>query len=243
MNDIYDQTLQVQKRAFLQKLLESVTARLLEIKRNLHEIELSDIIYIDHTLISNKLTPQETQLLRSYYFLYNRPEEIQNIINEYHRNKVNRENKDQEQKCTILDCRNKAIEFTDSIEQNNLTEQEPDADIKIVVTKPSGEVIQAENLAAQIIQKYWFRYKHRKSNLKRQLDGPYLLGLAEDYNINKNAIEAINKGKELKRSKKLEFNHTFQAACEQEKENILKKSAENIKFDISDYIRNWFKEM
>lgn len=105
LNDIYDQTLQVQKRAFLQKLLEAVTKRLLEIKQKLSAIELSDIVYVDHTLISNKITPPEIALTRPYYLLYNRSEEIQNMINKFREEKLMGANGDEECEGSVQSVR------------------------------------------------------------------------------------------------------------------------------------------
>lgn len=241
LNDIYDQTLQVQKRGFLQKLLDSVTTRLLEIKQKLHEIELNDIIYVDHTLISNQITPQQIQLSRPYYFLHSRTQEIQDIINEYRENKANREND------SILTVQSKLIkmeeQFVDPIVENNSVHQEQSTSIRITIARTSDELIQRKEHAAKTIQKLWFRYKARRDSLKKQYDDACLLGLAEYYDRNKIVIEAINNAKEMKRIKKSEFNRKFESVCEEEKEKIFKKNADRIKFDVSDYIRNWFKEM
>lgn len=81
LGDIYDQTLQVQKRQLLEKLLMSATKRLLELQNELKEIEMSEFMYIDHTLIENKFIPHDVQLLCPYYFPFKRDSEIQNLIN------------------------------------------------------------------------------------------------------------------------------------------------------------------
>lgn len=229
LNDIYDQTVQYQKRAFLKKLLESITTRLLEIKQKLHLIELSDIIYVDSALVNNKFIPQQIELSHPYYFLYNRAQEIQNIINEFRINrKMNGSQSDRE--------RYRDLSMNSSDKENHTSDG-------IKVVRSNNDKIENQDYAATIIQKNWHRYTTRKNIWKKQFDAACLLNLAEYCNKNKSVIDAINIVKEIKRSKKLEITSNFVLLCQEEKENILKKNAVKIKFDIGDFIRNWFKEM
>lgn len=78
--DIYDQTLQVQKRLVVGKLLEAATKRLQELHKQLCEIEMSEIIYTDRTLIENHLAPHDIKILKPFYFPLQRSIEIQNLI-------------------------------------------------------------------------------------------------------------------------------------------------------------------
>lgn len=80
LGDIFDQTLQVQKRKLLQTLLESATQRMLELQNELKKIEMSEFIYLDGTLIEEKLTPQDIQLLRPFYYPAKRSESIQKLV-------------------------------------------------------------------------------------------------------------------------------------------------------------------
>lgn len=82
LSDIYDQTLQVQKRKVIEKLLEATSRRLQELYKQLCDIEMSDIIYVDRTLIENKLTPQDITILKPFYFPCQRTVEIQNLIDD-----------------------------------------------------------------------------------------------------------------------------------------------------------------
>lgn len=82
LSDIYDQTLQVQKREVVGKLLEAATRRLQELYKQLCEIEMSEIVYVDRTLIENKITPQDITILKPFYFPLQRTREIQNLIDD-----------------------------------------------------------------------------------------------------------------------------------------------------------------
>lgn len=74
--DIYDQTLQAQKRLVVQQLLEAATKRLLELQMRLKEIDLSEFIYYDDVIKELALTIQDVQILRPFYFPYERSGEV-----------------------------------------------------------------------------------------------------------------------------------------------------------------------
>lgn len=80
LSDIYDQTLQVQKRACVRRILESCTLRMIELQKELKEIEMSEFMYIDQTLIQEKWRPDEVQLLCPFYYPMLRPKEMQDVV-------------------------------------------------------------------------------------------------------------------------------------------------------------------
>lgn len=81
LGDIYDQTLQVQKRAVVKTILTAATKRMLELQTDLKKIEMSEYMYFDHTLIEQKLIPTEVQLLTPFYYPMERPEHIEDLLN------------------------------------------------------------------------------------------------------------------------------------------------------------------
>lgn len=81
LGDIYDQTLQVQKRAVVKTILTVATKRMLELQTDLKKIEMSEYMYFDHTLIEQKLIPTEVQLLTPFYYPMERPEQIEDLLN------------------------------------------------------------------------------------------------------------------------------------------------------------------
>lgn len=80
LGDIFDQTLQVQKRNVVQTLLMAATQRMLELQKELKSIEMSEFVYIDQTLIEDKLIPQDIQLLCPFYYPAKRTQNTQDII-------------------------------------------------------------------------------------------------------------------------------------------------------------------
>lgn len=80
LGDIYDQTLQVQKRACVRRILESCTMRMLELQKELKDIEMSEFMYLDQTLIEDKLRPEQVQLLCPFYYPMLRPKDMQDVV-------------------------------------------------------------------------------------------------------------------------------------------------------------------
>ncbi|CRL02257.1 CLUMA_CG015424, isoform A [Clunio marinus] len=82
LSAIYDQTLQVQKRPVIEKLLMSSTKRLLELQKEMQKIEMSNFTYIDDALVELKWTTQNIEFLRPFYFPRKRNIEIQQVVDE-----------------------------------------------------------------------------------------------------------------------------------------------------------------
>ena len=80
--DIFDQTLSVQKRAVVEQILLHCTNRLLELQSEMCSIELSEFIYCDDALLELKLTTQNIEFLRPFYYPYKREINVQETIDE-----------------------------------------------------------------------------------------------------------------------------------------------------------------
>ncbi|XP_053115050.1 IQ and AAA domain-containing protein 1-like isoform X3 [Hemicordylus capensis] len=65
----YDQMVHPQKRLLLRQLLDAVLGRILELKQELVELDLSEYHYMDHVLQELRLTPAEMELPIPKYFL------------------------------------------------------------------------------------------------------------------------------------------------------------------------------
>lgn len=80
LSELYDQTLQAQKRKVVEKILVSSTHRLLELQKEMQKIEMSEFVYLDDALTELKLTTQNIEFLRPFYFPRKRDVEIQQMI-------------------------------------------------------------------------------------------------------------------------------------------------------------------
>lgn len=82
LGELYDQTLQPQKRQMIENLLIVATNRLLELKNEMQKIEMSEFICVDNTLIELKMTRQNIEVLCPFYFPRKRDIEVQKIVDE-----------------------------------------------------------------------------------------------------------------------------------------------------------------
>ncbi|KAG5680638.1 hypothetical protein PVAND_010132 [Polypedilum vanderplanki] len=81
LSELYDQTLQVQRRALIEKLLISSQERLKEIQNDIRKIEMSQFIFVDDALVELNLTTYDIEFLRPFYFPRRRSFECQQVIN------------------------------------------------------------------------------------------------------------------------------------------------------------------
>lgn len=80
LSELYDQTLQSQKRPLVEKLMLATNERWFEILEEIQQIEMSQFVYVDNSLIEMCLVPQNVQFLRPFYFPRKRDFECQQII-------------------------------------------------------------------------------------------------------------------------------------------------------------------
>lgn len=80
LGDLYDQTLQVQKRALLRRILAMASQRLAELLLELKTIEMSEFVYVDQTLMEEKWSVDDVQLLTPLYYPLRRRPDLQAIV-------------------------------------------------------------------------------------------------------------------------------------------------------------------
>lgn len=73
----HDQVIQPQKRALIKRSLDACLGRILELKHELVEIDLSEYSYVDDILIKLGITPQEVEVQLPRYFRRERLNEIE----------------------------------------------------------------------------------------------------------------------------------------------------------------------
>lgn len=106
LGDIYDQTLQVQKREVVKTILTLATKRMLELQLDLKKIEMSEYMYLDQTLIEQKLIPTEVQLLTPFYYPMQRADDIEDLLNG-----VRKFNKPKEDTETVNESQKKSLKY------------------------------------------------------------------------------------------------------------------------------------
>jgi len=82
LSELYDQTLQAQKRQLIENLLISSQERLKEIQKDIQKIEMSQFVYVDDALVELNFVPYDIEFLRPFYFPKRRGIEEQIILDE-----------------------------------------------------------------------------------------------------------------------------------------------------------------
>lgn len=82
LSELYDQTLQVQKRRVIMTLLEAATMRLLELEKELKNVELSEFFFLDDEVKEMHFVPNDVKLLRPLYFPRDRREDMKQLLRE-----------------------------------------------------------------------------------------------------------------------------------------------------------------
>lgn len=97
--------------------------------------------------------------------------------------------------------------------------------------------------AAIKIQRFYLRYRLKRLVRLRQLKRLQRIGMADERRWDFREREETNANRELNRNKKDSFDEAFQNACQDTKARIVRLQGPWIMEDITDHIRNWFREM
>lgn len=79
---LYKETLQVQKKDIIRNLIETSFLRLIELKNKLKDVEMSEYVYLNKSLIARKLTPYDLLIWLTSIFAYSRTSEIKAVLAE-----------------------------------------------------------------------------------------------------------------------------------------------------------------
>lgn len=77
LDQCYDQIIHPQKRLVIRKLLDACIGRVLELKHELVNLDLSEFSYYDDVLLKLNLSPMEAEITVPNYYRREREEEIQ----------------------------------------------------------------------------------------------------------------------------------------------------------------------
>ncbi|XP_050294675.1 dynein regulatory complex protein 11 [Anthonomus grandis grandis] len=248
-----DQMVQPQKRILLRKLLEATLGRILELKTDLVEADLTEWTHCGDVLERLNLTPIETELQIPTCFRRERDDEIQ------YKKRVIEE---------VLD----KLGFTDKVEEKApMTEQQA---ILIVQTherarqgrlraqfmreirsmkeksKPqaAGEEEEEDkglsiNLAAAIkIQKIWRGYLARRATRRRKLQEMLLIGMIPPPKKKNEELERDLQNQERRRKLQKQRQAEYEEEIKRIRSNLEKNQRGPVLEQLSDQVRGWLHE-
>ncbi|XP_060813459.1 dynein regulatory complex protein 11 [Bombus pascuorum] len=241
----YDQIIQPQKRILIKQLLVSCLGRILELKHELVEIDLSEYSYFDDILIKLSVTPQEVEIQIPRYFRRECLQEIEGkrkyiesilkgigALDEV----VPPKNISESEAIRLIQAHERArqgrlrFQFMKEIRQiKNKSAIKADAKIKE----------SCEGTAVTKIQKVWRGYVTRCKIRKRRLEEMLLIGMLQpSQEITENARQA-EKVKEERYEKQVKYQELYENLVVEAKERIRKEKSAIIEENIRSEVRNW----
>ncbi|XP_047113172.1 dynein regulatory complex protein 11 [Schistocerca piceifrons] len=247
LDQCYDQIVQPQKRLVIRKLLDASIGRLLELKHELVNLDLSEFSYNDDVLLKLKLSPTEAEV---------------NIPVHYRRE---RENEIKKRRKDMDDILKKLGFYEEEVIEEPMTEIEAVRLLQrherarqgrlrfqfmkeIRLMKEKGKVEPQEGKAtdggsaALKIQKVWRGYITRRKMKQRKLEEMLLIGMLQPSFTETSERQRAEEIKEIRRQLQSEYQKDYERSLVEEKEKIMSKRGATMKEEIADEIRNWYIE-
>ncbi|KAL6267203.1 hypothetical protein P5V15_000280 [Pogonomyrmex californicus] len=242
----YDQMVQPQKRLLVKRLLDASLGRVLELKHELVNIDLSEHSYYDDALIKWGVTPQEAEVRVPRYYRRERIAEIEarrKFIEDTLRNLgALREivvpiEITESQAVRLIQAHERArqgrVRYQFMKEIREMKERS--------TTKPEVEEKDeaSEKLAALKIQKVWKGYITRCYIRKRRLDEMLLIGMLQPSQVITENVRQAERLKQQRYEKQMNFQRQYEDLIVEITERIRKERSAIMEENIRSEIRNW----
>lgn len=237
--------LQPQKRILVKKILEACLGRVCELKQDLVKIDLSEFSYNDDIMMKLKLTPFELETVVPHYFLRERAEELsiraKTMDDILKRIGVIEEEVPVERLSELEAIR--LIQMHERARQGRLRAQFM-KEIRSLKEKGKPERAKAETgfMAAVKIQKVWRGFASRTKTRMKKLEEMILIGMLPDPKRDNKLQEQIEMVRLQRHQVQMEFQKSFETAMKKYEDEIKSKQGSTMSEDMSDEIRNWFKD-
>ncbi|XP_050019071.1 dynein regulatory complex protein 11 isoform X2 [Alexandromys fortis] len=252
MENVYDQIVHPQKRMLIRKVLDGVMGRILELKNEMVELELTEFHYFDDILQDLKLAPQQLDVPIPRYFLKERLEVIKGremnlarILNECGLDLPKK-------KYTV-----KSLAFEEAIKLIQIAERARQGRLRAMFMrqiflqecrakeiKLLGHRLADTSQAALQIQKVWRGFHQSKKTVKEREEEMVFLGMKPPplFNEVSAAIVQSEHVTHLRNEVQLKHEQNYQEALVSIKEELRQMEGQDIKEQLQDQIRQWFIE-
>ncbi|XP_077128464.1 dynein regulatory complex protein 11 isoform X1 [Ranitomeya variabilis] len=248
----YDQITHPQKRRLIRLVLDGVMGRILELKDELVELEISEFQYYDDILQDLKLGPESLEIPIPKYFIKEKMKVLKDrerILSQIlERNGAKDTEVVKPLKPMSLDEAVRAIQVSERARQGRLRakfmkeihlEEKRERMAKI-----QGENILDPDLAALRIQKVWRGYIQRKKTKQQREEEMIFLGMVPPAHFNKTSMAKVlaENTESFRSGLQEQYEADFQHALVQIKDTIRETEGLDIKETLQDQIRQWFIE-
>ncbi|CAG9789481.1 unnamed protein product [Diatraea saccharalis] len=244
LDTVYDQMLQPQKRLIVKRLLEACMGRLIEIKHDLVEINMSDYTYDDdESLRKLEVTPFEAEPIVPQYFIREREQEVESR-RQFILDTLTKLGYEPPKPQPLVLTEQQAVLIIQSHErarQGRLRGQFM-KEIRLLKEKGRDQKGEMTASAATAIQRVWRGFIARRETRRRKREEQLLIGME---------LPPYTESKELKRAEEVkDYRRKLQKTREEEykkaldtiEESLRSKNGTKINEQIGDELRRWITE-
>ncbi|XP_046295697.1 dynein regulatory complex protein 11 isoform X9 [Marmota monax] len=252
LENVYDQIVHPQKRLLIRKILDGVMGRILELKNDMVELELSEFHYFDDILQDLKLAPQQLDIPIPKYFLKEKIE----VIRE--RKKILAQIlADSGLDATSMKLAIKSMPFEEAIKLIQIAERARQGRLRALFMKQIylqeyrakqarllGEKVADTGAAALRIQKVWRGFCQSKRTEREREEEMIFLGMNPPplFDQVSAAIIQAEKVSLLRSAVQLRHEEGYREALVTIKNDLQQTEGPDIKESLRDQIRQWFIE-
>ncbi|XP_036616441.1 IQ and AAA domain-containing protein 1-like [Trichosurus vulpecula] len=247
---IYDQMVQPQKRQLVRRLLDGVAGRILELKEELVQVDLSEYHCLDHVLQDLKLTPADLEVPIPKYFmleqrkvLQDREEMMAEILEKIGRKDAKADGVILRQSDAIMLIQRAERARQGRLRAKFMREIRKDEEFEGRV-RENKWFESNKDRAALIIQKLWRGYLQRKRTRQERLLEMEFIGMIPsskeaDYLA---TVKRAQNGEELRRQRQKEKELEYKEAMVELQKHLKDKEGPDIQEEMKEQIRQWFIE-
>ncbi|PSN29758.1 IQ and AAA domain-containing protein 1 [Blattella germanica] len=248
LDQCYDQIVHPQKRLVIRKLLDACIGRVLELKHELVNLDLSEFSYYNDILLKLKLLPMEVEIKVPTYYRREREEELRQrkrAMDDILKKLGFLEEEVVEEEMTE-DEAIRLIQIHERARQGRLRSQFM-KEIRLMKEKvKTSEVSEGKafdsTLAALKIQKTWRGYNTRHKMKRRKLEEMLLIGMLQPNFTATQARRKAEEVKELRRKLQVEYQSEYENLLISEKQLIKSTRGGYMKEEIGDEVRGWITD-
>ncbi|XP_042851696.1 dynein regulatory complex protein 11 isoform X3 [Panthera tigris] len=252
LENVYDQIVHPQKRLLIRKILDGVMGRILELKNEMVELELTEFHYFDDILQDLKLAPQQLDIPIPKYFLKEKLEVIkgrEKILAQILADTgLDMAEKKYSVKSIPLEEAVKLIQIAERARQGRLRamfmKQIFLQEYRAKQAKFLSEKVADLEAAALQIQKVWRGFHQHKKTEKLRQEEMIFLGMNPPPLFNEVSATIIQAEKvtSLRNEVQMKHEEKYREALVTIKDDLKLIEGPDIKENLRDQIRHWFIE-
>ncbi|XP_014641000.1 PREDICTED: IQ and AAA domain-containing protein 1 [Ceratotherium simum simum] len=252
LENVYDQIVHPQKRRLIRKILDGVMGRILELKNEMVELELTEFHYFDDILQDLNLAPQQLDIPIPKYFLKEKMEVIKG------REKILAQIlADIGLDVTDTKYRIKGIPLEEAVKVIQIAERARQGRLRATFMKQIflqeyrakqarilGERIADAGAAALRIQKVWRGFHQNKKTEREREEEMIFLGMSPPPLFSEVSATVIQAEKVTRLRDEVQIKHEedYREALVTIKDDLKLVEGPDIKENLQDQIRRWFIE-